>query len=493
MRNLIFLSMGILELLVAFLLILFGFQLPTPGLIENTFDRAQKVTDRAGRQVRLFEQQVHDLRQPELVNLAGRLQKETHQVTANLRLQAVDFDSIKAMRNAVGDVAQGLDGLATTLDPAGIGKLSDGLRETAAYLDERVIPSAEKAADQLDKSTAALKTDAQNLQAFLKDAPLDLKAARDVHDGLKRFGEGLGKLGATLPPERLEAIRDGFEGLDNSLSSGADQVKKLAAYQYPVVRLEGLKMIVDQKPFWPEGDKIADGMTKGATGARAARKELDQLVTEWPKIREAIEESHKVVDKTRESLGAALINQKKVEPLLKDLPNHTARLAEELPKIGGDLAAMLRQTQQLKEVAAALRQAHKGIELNVAEWPQLQKAMGSSATAMKALHKQLGQALEHRNDYEAAMQQTVVLAETISSMLPMVTRQLNEHLGDQEISLRDLGESIDEAGTALPLYAETASRLASIGRLLAFLVAVIVALHGIYLLLTLRFGRRFSV
>ena len=40
--------------------------------------------------------------------------------------------------------------------------------------------------------------------------------------------------------DRLETMRDGFRGLDAALSTGADQVDRLADYRYPVVRFSGL-------------------------------------------------------------------------------------------------------------------------------------------------------------------------------------------------------------------------------------------------------------
>src|SRR5207244_752909 len=135
----------------------------------------------------------------------------------------------------------------------------------------------------------------------------------------------------------------------------------LAGYSYPVVKIDRLKPVVEQRPFWPEGEKIAEGMMKAAAGAKEAGKELDDLAGELPRLRASLDESRKGVDKTREALATALKQQDKVEPLLKDIPAHTARLAEELPTLGGDLSRLLRDTGRLKEVAVSLRQAQKGI------------------------------------------------------------------------------------------------------------------------------------
>src|SRR5260370_27676055 len=100
-------------------------------------------------------------------------------------------------------------------------------------------------------------------------------------------------------------------------------------------------------------------MRKAAAGATAAGKQMDGMAADLPEIRAALTESSAMVDKVREALGLALQNHGKVEPLLKEIPSHAARLADALPKLGGDLARILRDTQRLKEVAGALRQTQQ--------------------------------------------------------------------------------------------------------------------------------------
>src|SRR5207244_13065756 len=126
---------------------------------EESFQSAGRVTDRAGYQVHLLQQQVQGIQSMELHRLATRLEKQTHAVTTTLRDQSIDFDTVRTMRDALGEVSRGLGSLAETLNPDGIGRLSAGLGETAAFLDEKVVPAAQRAADHLDQSTASLQTD----------------------------------------------------------------------------------------------------------------------------------------------------------------------------------------------------------------------------------------------------------------------------------------------------------------------------------------------
>ena len=325
--------------------------LPRPG----------RVTDRAGAQVSLLRQQVQTLRRMELQQLAGRLQRQTETITATLRKQPVDFDTIGTMRDALGEVAKGLSTLADTLDPANVGKLSKGLGETAAFIDEKVVPASRQAADRIDQSTESLRTDADRLSTLLKEAPLDLKVVREVYDSLGRFQEGLDKMNSVVKLQRLDVMREGFRGMEDSLEAGSDEVERLASYTYPVVSLNGLKPQVSQRSFWPQGGRIAEGMRKAAAGATAAGKEMDSLATDLPKIRSSLEESSKMVDKVRAAMGMALKHQDKVEPLLKEAPLHAARLEFDHPTTGRrmmwtsplpeDLARLvrrLRNTQRTK-------------------------------------------------------------------------------------------------------------------------------------------------
>jgi chromosome segregation ATPase len=493
MRRTVFLILGALELTVAVVLASLGGQLPSTGEVEQSFDSAERVTRRAGGQVRLSRQQIHDLRQPEIQQLADGLQTHTATVTATLRAQSVDYETVRALRDSMEQVSAGLDGLAETVDAARCDQLGKSFGETASYLDQGVVPAAEKTADDLDAATEALRTDARHLKLLLQATPLDLKTARAVHDSLARFGEGLDRMKASLRVQQLDTMRDGFRGLETALSTGADQVGRLADYTYPEVRLRGLSPQVTQQPFWPEGQEIAQGLRKAAAGVTAAHKELSDLAADLPKLQASLDESRKMVDRTREALALALRQQEQLEPVLKDMPAHAALLAESLPKLGADLARVLRGTGRLREVAASLRKAQKEMETAMAQRPELRDTLRHSASVLRTSGDQLDRVLRSRQQYEAAMHQTITLAETLSALLPRLAQQLNAQLQEQERALDDLGQSIDEVSTSLPAYRHTTTQVLQTGRLLMWLVAAVVALHGVYLVLSARLGRRYSL
>lgn len=493
MRRAVFLILGVLECTVAIVLVALGCRLPSPDEVALGFQGADRVTSNAGHQVQVLRRQVRDLRRPELHDLAGHIQQQTRTITATLKNQQIDFETVRAMRDALGEVADGLDGLARTLDPASVAQLGDALGETADFLEMKVVRGAEQAAEQIETSTQALRTDALRLRDLLRQAPLDLKAAREVHDSLARFGEGLDAMSDLLARQRLDVMRDGFKGMEDSLTTGAEQVERLANVTFPTVTFNGLKPEVTQQPLWPEGKKIAEGMRKAAVGATTAAKEMNSLSGDLPKLRTSLHESRQAVSRTREALATALKQQNKVEPLLKDVPEHAARLAEELPRLGTGLAQTLRDTVRLKEVAGALRQAKKGIDAAAARWPQLRTTLQRSATLLRVARGQLSTVLDRREDYEAALGQSVTVAEAVAGTLPLLTEQVNSRLAEEEYALNELETSLAEVRGALPIYQKSTVQVLQAGRLLAWLGASLAGLHGCYLMFSSRLGRRYSV
>jgi hypothetical protein len=321
---------------------------------------------------------------------------------------------------------------------------------------------------------------------------VDLQAVRQVHDSLAGFQEGLKKANDLFRPQRLATMREGFQGLESSLTTGSEQVERLAEYTYPVVRFNGLRPEISQRPFWPEGARIAEGMRKAAAGATAAGEEMDKLATDLPRVRASLNESCALIDRVREGLGTALERRDSVEPILKELPTHAARLAEDLPRIGKDLAHMLSDTKNLKDVAHAMRQAQKGMDSAITRWPEMRTTLSRLAVVLSATRQQLTNAMRHRKEYEAAMAESVQIADTFAAMLPLVTDQLDGRLEEEDQTLDELGQSLDEVSSALPAYERATRRLLYTGRLLAWLVAAIVGLHGCYLVLSVRIGRRYS-
>jgi hypothetical protein len=492
MRRSVFLTMGVLEVIVAFGLIYLACQMPAKVEIQRSFGTVERVTHRASSQVRLLQQQVGLLRRPAIKELATRLKAQARHFAGLVKNQSLDEHAVRSLRGALGEVSEGLDGLAEALNPSGFKQLGAGLGETANFLDKKVVPAAARVADRLDASCKVLRADAKRLGKIVSSLPLDMKNVQAVHDSLDQFSDGLERMNGLFRPRRMKAIQEGFRGMESSLTLGAGQVERLAGYTYPVLTFDGFRPEIDRRQFWPEGERIGQGMRKAATGVRAAAKEYSALVKELPGFHKALLASRDIVDKSRSALAAALDHRSEIEPVLKEMPEHAQRLAENLPRVGEDLSRVLRETKKLKEMAAAMRKAQNGVNTVAKGLPDFRKVFSRSAALLRTMQGQLDKALLQRGDYQRAMQQTVVLAEAFALMLPFLTDQLLGQLAQEEKALADLEQSIDDVGEMLPAYGELTGRFVEIGRLLAWLVAAGVGLHGIHLVLRVKLGRRYS-
>jgi len=484
MRRIILGGLGVLELGVAGLLGYLAWQIPGPGQVAEQVGRVEQVGRQTSSQLQRLQQQLQQLRdnQPEARKQTEQLQQQLRFAAERLRGQPLDYEMIQTVHVALGDLARGLDSLQETLSPEGVSQIGAGVLVLADFLENKVAPAAERMAADLEKSTEALRADAQRLSDLLRAAPLDLKVAREIHDSLGKFGQGLERLNETLKTHELDAMREGFKGLHTALSAGAGQVDKLANYSYPVVTFQGVKPSMERRPFWPEGGTIAEGMRKAADGATAAGKELDTVAADLPKLRSALLESRRIAEQTREALGTALKQQDKVEPLLKNVPEHAARLAEELPQLGAGLAKVLRDVARLKNLAGLLHKVNEGIDVAVQRWPELRQNLARSAVLLRAAQKQMQFVLDHRGDYETSAEQTAALVNNFASALPLFTSQIDGDIQEQERSLGDLGGSIDRLTEALPETGHGVAHLLRTTALLLALAGVCVALHGGYLL-----------
>jgi archaellum component FlaC len=367
MRRAVLLSLSLFELMATILLVAIALKLPTRSTVDNSFSRLEGMTGEATKQVSLLRD---------------------------------------SQEQVLGSVAQGMEAWANALDPAMIRQLREGTAQLAGFLQEQVGPAAASASGRLEKAIETFQKDALLLSQVLKDAPPDLKAAREMYDSLGRFSEGVERVSFLVSPERLKTMREGFKGMEESLDTGAEQVERLAGYTYPVVKFNGLKPEIDEKSFWPDGEDIAKGMRKGAKAMREAGKEFDTQAANMPHVQRSIYESKKAVGRMREMLSKAVNNQEKLETVLKTLPQNTARLAEELPLLAKDFNRILRETERLSEISRGLKQAQTLLASAEKSWPDARQGLLDSAARLRSLQKaeqndQNGGTREHKQSLES--------------------------------------------------------------------------------------------
>jgi uncharacterized phage infection (PIP) family protein YhgE len=482
MRRLFLLGLGSLEVAIAIALVVIVLRLPTRKDVAANFDRVGKVTDGSEKQVRLMRTQVADLRRQDLGTKAEQLRLHTRTAADTANRQDIDFRTVEAIARSLADVSKGLNLWADTVDAEQMKQVSRGLGETASFIESGVADPSEKSAAELDAALAGLEKDATRLAALLRQAPPDLKAARTIYDGLASFDTGLDKLGELVKSDRIAAMKEGLTGMETSLSSTADQVDKVSALSYPVVTLNGFKPSIESKPFWPEGEKVAEGLRKATKGVQAANKQLDVMSKHLPELEKSLAESRKSVKQTRETLGAALKQQAETEKLLKAVPDQTAALAEALPKMGKTLTLALRETKKLRELASGLKAVQKSLDDTLKGWPEVAKGLKKSAAVLDQARKQLDEATANRTEYEKAMASSSQVARSLADILPAFTDHLDSRLGQQEASLEQMEMGLAEVNQSLPVMEEKTSDLIGMVKMLLYLVAALVALHAAYVL-----------
>ncbi len=415
MRRTVFLGLGLLEVTAAILLVILGLKLPGGAEVRESFKRVEGLTGEAGTQVTLLRD---------------------------------------SQDQVLGSVAQGMEAWANALDPAMIRQLRQGTAELAAFLQDDVAPAASRSAGRLEKAIETFQKDALLLSQILKDAPPDLKAAKEIHDSLGKFGEGMDKVSLMVSEERLKTMREGFKGMEGSLDTGAEQIERLASFTYPVIKFNGLRPEIDEKAFWPDGEDVAKGMRKGAKAIREAGKELDTQAANLPHIQRSLNESRKAVGQVRDMLGKAVNNQDKLEKVLEALPRNTARLAEDLPLLAKDLNRILRETERLKDISTGLKQAQDLLASAEKSWPDARQGLLDSAARLRSMQKS-------EQGKESA-------------------------IGQQAHSLDALGSNLEQIHAALPQTSENAVEILALVRWLLWVVAAAVTLHAAYLLFSVR-------
>jgi hypothetical protein len=483
MRRLLYLSVGILELCAAGVLLALVWELPGPADLRYTFGRAERVGQESGAQIRHLREQLKTFgeRQPRMQKLAGQLQKQLKQVGNYLGNQQMDFKAIEAVRDALGDVADGLSGLSGALDPKTATRLGQALGTTATYLEDKVAPAAARAAEQLETSTEALRVEAEKLATIFRSISLESEALKGNIPRLERLEDGLGWLARQTTADNLQEWQRTIGEVDRKVTGLADQVALLSSQKYPSVTFNGFIPTVVEKPIWPEGKATADRLRSSGQFLSAANRFLESLGPVAGPVRQVLKQARQGVFQTRQLLMARVNQPEELGPLLKSLPEDAARLAEALPKLGQGVARLLRDTDRLKEVALVLRQAQKGIESMVESWPDLQQKLGRTVVVLRVTRKQLDYAIDHREEYEASLRGVSVVAETLGSSLPVFTSQLEHDLAEQERSLRGLEVSIGDATAVIPQCEVHARKIVGLTRLLLAMLAVIISLHGVYL------------
>ncbi len=442
-----------LEFACALFLAALAWNLPGDAEVDEVAQKVGHATTLASGQVQVLRKGVADLRRPELQKVFDQSQQQMAAVTKMLSEQSIDFTTLEVVRDALGNAATGLDGLTQTIDPGNVQAIANGLGETATFLETKLAPGAEQAAAKIENATAVLQKNGQSLRDFVMNAPLDLSAIRQVRDALTDFAGASKDANDVLESLQLNDAYTGLQSAAETVHTAAETADKFS---------------------------LGEGLHKQEKGIQAAANAVKQFDKKMlPAVRRSLAQAQKVLDGIRATLDSALEQQEKIEPLLKDLPNQIATLADALPRFGADLAGILRETGRIKSTATALRQAEDHVNSVVANWPKLQRSLGQGAKLLRASQQQLDLVIKNRSTYEQAIHETVALTMAFGEMIAALKSQLNARLDEEDQILRDMEIACQDTANTIPGTQRTAARTLQIARWTFWVVAMIPFCYGL--------------
>jgi hypothetical protein len=440
MRRRVLISIGILETLLACVLIVVGFRLPASERIDQGFERVGSVSRGAQREVQLMRHQIAEVRRKDFPKVASQLRTQSRAVTTNLKAQAIDFDSVEATSEALGAVAQGLESWSETLDAGKYLPTARGLGLTADIIDLQVVVST-----ALSPYLGGDFNPEQAVERFRCVAAGQELAAAFL---------GGGSICRDCNRERFEAARAALRDLDSALASAVRQVDLLSDALIPVVTPNGvLPPTIEMRPVWPEGRRVADGLRQSRSRIQAINRDVDRII--------------------RTIAGT---------PGIDELPDQLGqvRFGGELAELARSSSSGLRNPAQLRDLSNGLRRTQRGIEESLRAWPELVETMHRSATVLNGSHRQLEVVLAQRAECERAVRNSQQLADTTEELLQGYSSKLDVRLGEQERTLGQMERSLGEVNEALPVVAQSATDLLSVVRWMFWLIGALLALHGIF-------------
>jgi ABC-type transporter Mla subunit MlaD len=486
MRRWTWITLGVLEVAGAVAMIALALGLPGSSDVRQARESALRTTAAASEQVRLLRDQVEGLRASSLDETTDRLEQASRALAVTLRGRTLDADKLAALRDATARAADGLDRAAASFDPAALGSLANGMDAAARLIDDQIVPASRRAADALTASTASLQTSSARFAALLRGTTPDLKPLVTLNDGLGQFEQGLGAVKEMLNPQAVAGLQIGLAGVSGTVKSVLPAAEQVASLSYPVPVLNGLVPSYRMQRLIANGPEIVDQIRQAIGVVDSINAVVAKFAARLPAILSAMDASRQAIAASRQVLTAALANREAVEGLLKEMTEQSARLAEDLPGLTGNLAEGLRSVATLGPMADALRRAGAGLRAGAGAWPEVQGGLKATAALLRASSEQVGHVIDQRANYEANLDQFAGLAESSSRVIAGLGDGLETRLDRERLVLTELGRGIDQTGRLLPAWTDAATAALHVARALALLLAAGLGVHGLSLLAAAR-------
>ena len=299
-----------------------GWGLPSATETQRHVHQLHDLTLSTEHQLRALESQLADVRKPEVAQLLAQLDAQSQLLVPIIEQQRLDFEQLELTGAALRELAEGLDHMGDSLEPAHIEQLGVGLGEAATYL-ERLDLVATKLADGLERHSDDLEKQAAVLSTSLRSVPVDTQQIRDLRASLASFEAGLAGMESVLDFKAIPQLRRTSKSYRDRLNEVGNLLQGLSRKTYPSgLTVDGLTPKVEYTRIWPQGERIGDTLESTAETIDALDKELARIDQDLPKIRGAVGSSRRVVGSMGQSLDTTLDRMEGMEPLRHAGPSH---------------------------------------------------------------------------------------------------------------------------------------------------------------------------
>jgi DNA repair exonuclease SbcCD ATPase subunit len=459
--------------------VLVALTLPTEQDVKDKVGRVENVSRNSGNQVRSLRGQLEGVRarQPRLKQSAEQLQLKMAEVKVRLKKQQPDEETLRKMSESLGRTADDFQALGDGVSPEALVQLAQALEGTAEFLEGEVVPGDVGAARELEDVSRRIRTGA----ALLRGGTADRQSVRDLIDALRQFSAGLERLEASFNLPLTQRLRRSLRRFDDPLDEVINRLDALASISYPVVTVKGIQPIIESKPLWPEGKEVVAMLRMVSLSSATLQGQLATLDSAAPRARSSIEEARRAVDLIRITLETAAAHQVRLQELLKTPPEKIVRAVEQASALAEETARTLRSTEQLRKVVLRLRELRQRLADAAERAPKLRDGLIGLAEVLRRRQADLQELIDNPGPYRTTLNQTLNLIDVVTAALPLFTDHLDTKLEEEDQSLEQLENSINEVTEVMPEVSRTASRLMQLTRWLLYLGAAIFGLHGVYL------------
>jgi hypothetical protein len=433
MRRSLFLGIGVIETVLACVLVIIGWQIPRPSAADQCFDRADQITRSAAEQVHLFRGQIGEIRQKDFPKMARQLRIRAETVVGNFRTASIDFATVEAISAALATSSRDLESWSDALNAekylAVLADLNDEVnRPSSQRLAEPAAGPASPVAGDIDRGLFGLWRGPELASKATNASPRDLDDKQRL-EGPKCV-------------EGLVAIRGRCAELEQNLDSTIRHVQILSSINLPFVALGGAPTGIEMRPLWPEGRIIAMELQKSLDVLKAFNQQLNSIASAAPEMFKALAGPNHPNGETGKSMGAS--------------------------------------SDRFRELTAELRKNSRELQQIRRTWPALVETMRSSARALKSSQRQLDAVLAQRAFCERAVNDSGRITGAAEDLFDSCSAQFEARLDEQEKALGQMEKGLNDVADTLPPVKQTANDVLVALRWMFWLVAGFIGLHGAF-------------